>query len=64
MSTRMLNECDLVGPNCLKVRYESLVLRPREQLQRILNFLDLPWSENVMHHEEFVDKPGGIYLSK
>lgn len=25
---------------------------------------EVPWNDSVLHHEQFIDKPGGISLSK
>jgi protein-tyrosine sulfotransferase len=44
------------------VYYERLVLDPRPQIERILDFMGLPWDENVLHHEEFINKEGGTSL--
>ncbi|KAF4519766.1 hypothetical protein B566_EDAN010360 [Ephemera danica] len=61
----MHNQCSEVGESrCLAVPYEQLVLHPRHWLQRILAFLDVPWNESVMHHEQEINKPGGVSLSK
>ncbi|KAL7294294.1 hypothetical protein TKK_0012309 [Trichogramma kaykai] len=61
----MHKQCREVGPDrCLMVPYEQLVLHPREWMQKILGFLDVPWNESVLHHEEFINKPGGVPLSK
>uniref|UniRef100_T1J9P8 Protein-tyrosine sulfotransferase n=1 Tax=Strigamia maritima TaxID=126957 RepID=T1J9P8_STRMM len=61
----MYLQCKEVGPDrCLRVYYEQLVLHPREQMDRILEFLVVPWNESVLHHEQFINKPGGISLSK
>jgi hypothetical protein len=63
--TAMNNQCNELGPNsCLKVYYEQLVLHPRSWMTKILKFLDLPWNENVMHHEKQINQPNGISLSK
>merc|ERR1712226_40360 len=63
--TAMNNQCNELGPNsCLKVYYEQLVLHPRSWMTKILKFLDLPWNENVMHHEKQINQPSGISLSK
>ncbi|CAG0914572.1 unnamed protein product [Notodromas monacha] len=63
--TTMHEQCRLLGAEkCLPVFYEQLVLHPKPQLRRILEFLDLPWNENVLHHEKMIGKPGGISLSK
>ena len=61
----MNEQCESLGPDyCLKVYYEQLILHPRKWLQKILKFLNLPWTENVMHHEKQINKPHGISLSK
>lgn len=61
----MYNQCSEVGSDrCLMVYYEQLVLHPRSTMERVLEFLDLPWNETVLHHEEMINKPGGVSLSK
>ncbi|XP_015595260.1 protein-tyrosine sulfotransferase isoform X3 [Cephus cinctus] len=61
----MHSQCKEVGSDkCLMVPYEQLVLHPREWMKKILSFLDVPWNESVLHHEEFINKPGGVPLSK
>ncbi len=61
----MNDECNRVGPGkCMRVFYEQLVLHPRAELESILKFLGIPWSEIVMHHERTINKTGGISLSK
>lgn len=61
--TSMYDECMKVGPRtCLMVHYEQLVLHPRGQMQTILEFLELDWDDNVMHHEDMVG--GEVSLSK
>ena len=63
--TRHMNkECESVGDRCLKVFYEQLVLHPESSMRRILEFLDLEWDSAVLRHEEFINKQGGISLSK
>lgn len=64
-TTVMYQQCQEVGPGrCLMVHYEQLVLHPKEWLKRILKFLDVPWDESVLHHEDHINKPGGVQLSK
>ena len=59
----MFDECTKAGPGaCLSVHYEQLVLHPEEQMKRILAFLDLPWDDNVLHHENMIG--GQVSLSK
>lgn len=61
----MFAQCELLGKDkCMMVHYERLVLYPEDTSKKILDFLELPWSENVLHHEEFVNKTDGIQLSK
>ena len=61
----MNDQCNELGDQqCLKVPYEQLVLHPREWMEKILRFLDLEWTEDVLHHEEQINKPNGISLSK
>ena len=61
----MYSQCLSVGAHtCMPVYYEKLALHPKEWMIRILQFLDIPWNESVLHHEEFIGKPGGIGLSK
>lgn len=61
----MYYQCQQLGPKiCLPVYYEQLVLHPKHGMKRILEFLEVPWNDSVLHHEDLVDKPGGISLSK
>lgn len=47
----------------LEVRYEDLVTRPRQTIKTMLDHLDLPWSETLLHHAEqahaLLHKPWG-----
>nr|XP_039252059.1 protein-tyrosine sulfotransferase 2-like [Styela clava] len=55
-------QCQQVGTKyCLPVHYEKLVLQPLSETKRIFKFLNIPWSENVMHHEKHMSD---IQLSK
>ncbi|ETN75984.1 hypothetical protein NECAME_11980 [Necator americanus] len=36
----------------IPVFYERLVQRPADEARRILNFLDVPWSDDVLRHQE------------
>ena len=61
----MFQACLRVGhERCKVVHYESLVLKPRFVLRQILRFLRTPWRENVMNHTGYLDKAGGILLSR
>ncbi|KAM3961756.1 tyrosylprotein sulfotransferase [Aphomia sociella] len=60
----MYQQCKSMGPDkCLVVRYEALVLSPRASLRRVLDFLQLPWREEVLHHERYINQPNGVALS-
>ena len=37
----------------LEVRYELVVREPRKTMARILEFLDEPWDDAVLHHENY-----------
>jgi len=64
MST-MFSQCMAVSVDrCLPVYYEQLVLEPREQLRRVLQFVGVDWNDAVIRHEMAVDQPGGIFLSE
>uniref|UniRef100_A0A8R1DN62 Protein-tyrosine sulfotransferase n=1 Tax=Caenorhabditis japonica TaxID=281687 RepID=A0A8R1DN62_CAEJA len=52
----MIGQCESVRANCLKVYYEQLVLHPEAQMKRILEFLDIPWNDRVLHHEQLIGK--------
>lgn len=59
----MNNQCREMGKDkCLRVPYEQLVLHPKEWMEKVLKFLDIPWNESVLHHEDFINN--GISLSK
>merc|ERR1719325_35771 len=61
----MNDQCEELGSDyCLKVYYEQLILHPRKWLTKILKFLELDWSESVLHHEKQINQKGGISLSK
>ena len=61
----MNEECKSLGSkNCLPVIYEQLVLHPEQWMRKILNFLEVPWNDRVLHHEAEINKKDGISLSK
>lgn len=61
----MYSQCISLGPDiCMPVHYEQLVLQPKQWMESILTFFDVPWNDSVLHHEKLVDKPGGISISK
>ena len=61
----MFTQCRKLGPTrCLPVFYEQLVLHPQKWLRHIMEFLGIPWHDAVLHHEEYINRPGGVSLSK
>ena len=63
----MLDECEAVGTGkCLQVWYEQLVLNPRSELKRILDFVELPWDEAVLRDVdvEVINQTDGISPSR
>merc|ERR1712212_438952 len=62
----MDQQCELIGADrCLVVYYEQLVLHPQRWMSKILKFLDLPWDDAVLHHQDYINKQGdnGIRVS-
>ena len=54
--TRMTRDCSMLGKHrCMEVQYEKLVRSPRVWMQTVLNFLGVPWNDNVLHHEAFIN---------
>uniref|UniRef100_A0A3P8S6K6 Protein-tyrosine sulfotransferase n=1 Tax=Amphiprion percula TaxID=161767 RepID=A0A3P8S6K6_AMPPE len=60
----MYTQCLEATDKCLPVHYEQLVLHPEKWMRTLLKFLDIPWSDAVLHHEELIGKAGGVSLSK
>ncbi|RCN42750.1 hypothetical protein ANCCAN_11298 [Ancylostoma caninum] len=54
--TRMFNECERMKEACLKVYYERLVQQTAKEARRILKFLGVPWSEDVLRHQDKIGK--------
>ena len=59
---RMINDCKSIKEKCLMVFYEKLVANPREWMGRILEFLHIPWHDNVLHHHLLINSE--VSLSK
>ena len=38
--------------NIFNLKYETLIENPKNQIEKILNFCDLEWDENVMNHHK------------
>ena len=62
--TKMSGVCTEIGSDrCLVVYYEQLVLHPRRWMNIILEFLGIPWDEDVLKHHLKINKPGGVRVS-
>ncbi|XP_064159879.1 protein-tyrosine sulfotransferase 1 isoform X2 [Anguilla rostrata] len=57
-------QCLEAQGRCLPVHYEQLVLHPERWMRTLLRFLDIPWDDAVLRHEELIGKAGGVSLSK
>ena len=63
--SEMLSQCNGVGRSrCVKIPYEHLVLYPAGCMKILLDFLQVEWSDAVLHHETEIGKPGGVVLSR
>ncbi|MBN3281543.1 TPST1 sulfotransferase, partial [Polyodon spathula] len=60
----MYTQCMEAGDKCMPLHYEQLVLHPETWMKTLLKFLNVPWNEAVLHHEELIGKAGGVSLSK
>ncbi len=60
---RMYADCRSLGKSvCMGVRYEELVKDPGGTMKDILSFLGISWHDNVLHHQDFINK--GVSISK
>ena len=60
--SRMVSDCTMLGKErCLMVRYEKLVQNPKTWMEKVLKLGGIPWNENVLHHNELIDKE--VFLS-
>ena len=51
----MYSQCMIIGQErCVPVFYEQLVLHPKNEMTKILNFLKIPWNPAVLNHEKFI----------
>ncbi|KAL3309933.1 Tyrosylprotein sulfotransferase [Cichlidogyrus casuarinus] len=55
-TTVMTSQCELLGPLvCLPVRYEDLVLRPRETMLHLTKFLEITWTDAFLAHDKIIN---------
>ncbi len=59
---RMLRECKNIPSMCMHVFYEDLVSQPKVWMARLLDFLEIPWHDNVLRHHELINSE--VSLSK
>lgn len=53
---RMTRDCRALGKRrCLQVKYEELVKNPKVMMETLLTFLNVPWHQNVLNHERFIN---------
>ncbi|XP_028662575.1 protein-tyrosine sulfotransferase 1 isoform X1 [Erpetoichthys calabaricus] len=60
----MYTQCMEAADKCMPIHYEQLVLHPEKWMRTLLKFLNVPWNDAVLHHEELIGKAGGVSLSK
>ena len=58
----MLEQCEQlgVGTRCLPVYYVCIVLDTERTVRGVLRFLGLPFSDTVLHHQDFVAAAGAV----
>lgn len=50
----MTFQCNNAPGQCIKVYYERLIQKPAEEILRITNFLDLPFSQQMLRHQDLI----------
>ncbi|CAB3403622.1 unnamed protein product [Caenorhabditis bovis] len=51
---KMYFQCETSAGLCLKVYYERLIQKPKEEVERICKFLDIPYSDQMLRHQELI----------
>lgn len=50
-----LSYCNSMGPqHCHMVKYEDLVTQPETSIRAITEFLDLKWTDELLHHDRYL----------
>ena len=50
-----VRNCESAGPDiCLMVRYETLILHPKETILKVMEFLNETYTEDLLQHEKFI----------
>jgi protein-tyrosine sulfotransferase len=48
-------QCEKIGPEkCLLVHYENLILNFNRTMSRVVEFLNITWTNDFLHHETFI----------
>jgi tetratricopeptide (TPR) repeat protein len=51
---------ELLPMRILDVRYETLVVKPRMEMKKVAEFMNIPWSENLVDNRPAAEKRGFI----
>ncbi|TGZ60607.1 hypothetical protein CRM22_008423 [Opisthorchis felineus] len=50
--TSIIRDCQDLGPGkCFTMRYEKLILNPKEETTKLFEFLGIPWDPIILKHE-------------
>jgi protein-tyrosine sulfotransferase len=54
---KAMNDCKKLGDeSCLKIRYEDLVLHPEKTLKKVVKFLKIKWTSELLNHHNHIGK--------
>ena len=54
-ASELIDLCKYVGPdNCMMIHYEHLILNKTFVLKKLMSYLDLRWSDNMLNHEKYI----------
>lgn len=57
VTNAMHEKCLKLGKDkCMIVRYEELILRPKQLMEKVLDFLDVPWDDSVFQNQEIPER--------
>ena len=55
LNEKAIRDCDQIGSDhCLRVKYEDLVLHPEKTLRNMISFLDIPWTNEFLNHQNHI----------
>lgn len=65
MNKEAYKQCLNTGKEyCRIVRYENLVLKPRETIQELIDFLGIFWTDKFLHHQDYIGKDIRVSLKE